>query len=74
VNNTRYFDFLETLYHKTIKTGEQPIRNIKIQFCREIGKDKESIRSGWHKVNDVYQCNIFDDSTLYADAQITPMG
>ena len=73
VNNTRYIDFLETLYHKTINTGEQPIQNIKIKFCREIGRGKESIKSGWQKVNDVYQCNIFDDSTLYADAQITPM-
>jgi medium-chain acyl-[acyl-carrier-protein] hydrolase len=73
VNNTRYIEFLETLYHKTINTGDQPIRNIKIRFCREISKDKESILSGWHKVNGIYQCNIFDDSTLYADAQITPI-
>ncbi len=74
VNNTRYLEFLETLYHKTINTREQPIRNVKIRFCREINRDKESIRTGWYKKNDVFQCNIFDDSTLYADAQITTMG
>lgn len=73
VNNTIYLGFLETLYHQTIKINEQPIRNIKIRFCREIGPEKEKIRSGWRKVNGVYQCNIFDDSTLYADAEIIPM-
>ncbi|WP_367172538.1 hypothetical protein [Desulfobacula sp.] len=73
VNNTIYLGFLETLYHKTINSKAKPIKNIKIRFNREIGKAKESIRSGWHKTNGVYQCNIFDDSILYADAQIIPM-
>ena len=73
VNNTIYLGFLETLYQKTINSNGKPIKNIKIRFCHEIGKAKESIRSGWHKTNGVYQCNIFDDSTLYADAQIIPM-
>ncbi len=73
VNNTIYLGFLETLYHQTINDKAKPIRNIKIRFNREIGKAKERIRSGWEKTNGVYQCNIFDDATLYADAQIIPM-
>jgi len=73
VNNTIYLGFLETLYHKTINNNGRPIRNIKIRFNREIGKAKETIRSGWQKMNGVYQCNIFDASLLYADAQIIPM-
>jgi acyl-ACP thioesterase len=72
VNNTIYLEFLETLYHKTINSKANPIRNIKIRFNREIGKVRESIRTGWFKANGVYQCNIFDDSILYADAQIVP--
>lgn len=73
VNNTIYLGFLETLYHKTMNTMETPIKNIKIRFNREIGNAKESIRCGWQKTNGVYQCNIFDDETLYADARIVPM-
>lgn len=73
VNNTIYLGFLETLYHRTINSKAKPIKNIKIRFNREIGNARESIRSGWHKTNGVYQCNIFDDETLYADAQIIPM-
>ncbi len=73
VNNTKYLGFLETLYHQTINDEANLIRNIKIRFNREIGKDKESIQSGWQKTNGVYQCNIFDDETLYADAHIIPM-
>ncbi|NOX35615.1 MAG: hypothetical protein GXP56_18115 [Deltaproteobacteria bacterium] len=73
VNNTIYIGFLETLYHETINNNEKSIKNIKIRFCREIGRDKGKIRSGWKKENGVYQCNIFDDSALYADAHITRM-
>jgi len=73
VNNTKYLGFLETLYHQTINDEAKLIRNIKIRFNREIGKDKENIQSGWQKVNGVYQCNIFDDEILYADAHIIPM-
>jgi len=73
VNNTIYLGFLETLYHRTINTNGRPVKNIKIRFNREIGGTKENIRSGWQKMNGVYHCNIFDDSTLYADADIIPM-
>ena len=73
VNNTIYLGFLETLYHKTINSNSKPIKNIKIRFSREIGSDKDNIITGWTRANGVYQCNIFDDSTLYADAEIIPM-
>jgi len=73
VNNTIYLGFLETLYHKTINAGSTPIKNIKIRFSREIDSGKDNIKTGWYKANGIYQCNIFDDSTLYADAEIIPM-
>ncbi|MBU1344765.1 MAG: hypothetical protein KKE44_15190 [Proteobacteria bacterium] len=73
VNNTLYLGFLETLYHKTIKTNEKRIRNIKIRFCREIDRAKDSIRTGWLKKDGIYHCSVFDGATLYADAQIIPM-
>ncbi|MBT3175643.1 MAG: hypothetical protein HOG03_05415 [Desulfobacula sp.] len=73
VNNTIYLGFLETLYHKILNSNSKPIKNIKIRFCREIGRDKDKIRTGWYKNNGVYQCNIFDGATLYADAEIIPM-
>lgn len=73
VNNTKYLGFLETLYHQTINTDGPPIKNIKIRFCREIDRTRQSIQLGWHRMNGVYQCNLFDASTLYADAEIIPM-
>jgi len=73
VNNTIYLGFLESLYHKTINSNGRPIKNIKIRFNREITREQECIRTGWQKVNGGYHCNIFDDSILYADAQITAM-
>lgn len=73
VNNTVYLGFLETLYHKTINTNGNPIRNIKIRFCREIDKDKEHISTGWRRINGVYHCNISDAATVYAEAEIIPM-
>ena len=73
VNNTIYLGFLETLYHKTINPNGKAIKNIKIRFCREIGRGKDNIRCGWRKSRGVYQCNIFDQATLYADAEIIPM-
>lgn len=73
VNNTIYLGFLESLYHKTINSNGRPIKNIKIRFNHEINRTKESVRTGWKKDNGVYHCNIFDDSTLYADAQIISM-
>jgi len=73
VNNTLYLGFLETLYHQTIMPNEGLIRNIKIRFCREIGRENKSIQTGWCKKNDLYHCNIYNDSILYADAQIIPM-
>jgi acyl-ACP thioesterase len=73
VNNTIYLGFLETLYQRTINTNGRPIRNVKIRFCREIGTKKDRVRCGWCRTNGVYQCNIFDDSTLYADAEMIPM-
>jgi acyl-ACP thioesterase len=73
VNNTIYLGFLETLYHKTIKDDERAIKNIKIRFNREIPRTKKSVRAGWQRDGDVYNCNIFDDSTLFADARIIPM-
>ena len=73
VNNTIYLGFLETLYHNTINSNSRQIKNIKIRFNREIGRTKQSVQSGWKKADGLYHCNIFDDSTLYADAQIIPM-
>ncbi|WP_457552909.1 acyl-[acyl-carrier-protein] thioesterase [Desulfobacula sp.] len=73
VNNTIYLGFLETLYHRTIKKEGRSIKNIKIRFIHEIDHTKQSVRTGWQKENGVYHCNIFDDSTLYADAEIIPM-
>ena len=74
VNNTVYLGFLETLYHKTMNSNGQPIKNIKIKFSREIDRDREKIQAGAKKVNGVYQCNIHDKSELYAEAEIIPMG
>ncbi len=73
VNNTIYLGFLETLYHQTIKNNGKRIKNIRIRFCREIGKENKSIRTGWQKENGIYHCNIYDDSILYADARIIAM-
>ncbi len=73
VNNTIYIGFLETLYHSITSSNSRPIRNIKIRFCREIDKTKKYIQAGWIKANGVYLCNIFDESILFADAQIIPM-
>ncbi|MCP3872869.1 MAG: hypothetical protein GY699_06905 [Desulfobacteraceae bacterium] len=73
VNNTVYLGFLETLYHKSINGNGELIKNIKIRFSKEIGSDRHSVRVGWQKNNGVYHCNIFDNSTLYADAQMIPM-
>ena len=74
VNNTVYLGFLETLFHQTIKTDKQRIQNVKIRFCREIGKTGERIRAGWQRENGAYLCNICDDTALYADARIIAMG
>ncbi len=74
VNNTIYMGFLETLYHRTIQNKTPGIKNIKIRFCREIGSGEERIQSGWRMANGVYHCNIFEGSTLYADAEMIPMG
>jgi|JFJP01.1.fsa_nt_gi medium-chain acyl-[acyl-carrier-protein] hydrolase len=74
VNNTVYFGFLETLYHKTMMSNGQSVKNLKIRFSREIDKDREHIRVGAKKVNGVYICNICDNSELYAEAEIIPMG
>jgi acyl-ACP thioesterase len=73
VNNTIYMGFLETLYHRTIRNNDQGIKNVKIRFCREIARGTEQIQSGWRKANGVYHCNIFEGSTLYADAEMVPM-
>ncbi len=73
VNNTIYIGFLETLYHNIENAKNRPIRNIKIRFGREIDRTKKNIRTGWVKANGVYLCNIFDESMLFADAQIIPM-
>jgi len=73
VNNTIYLGFLESLYHRMINGNGRLIKNIKIRFNREISRTTEHIRSGWKKTGGIYQCNIFDDSALYADAQIIPM-
>ncbi|MCP4671311.1 MAG: hypothetical protein GY857_08385 [Desulfobacula sp.] len=70
VNNTIYIGFLETLYHGTTNSRSRPVRNIKIRFCREIDRTKKNVKTGWVKKNGVYLCNIFDESMLFADAQI----
>ena len=74
VNNTVYFGFLETLYHNAGNTNTRPIKKLKIRFFREITPEKEHIRAGWNKIKGIYQCNIYDDSLLFADAEIVPMG
>lgn len=73
VNNTVYFGFLETLYHKAVTISDRPIKNLKIRFFREISPGKERVWAGWKKINGVYHCNIYDDATLFADAEIIPM-
>ncbi len=73
VNNTVYLGFIETVYHRIIHNRQMPIKNIKIRFLREIDSNKEIVRIGWKKDNGVYYFNIFDNSTLYADAQMVLM-
>ncbi len=74
VNNTIYFSFLETLYHQSIKGLAPPVKNVKIRYNSEIDQSKKSVRAGWQKSDGSYLFNIFDDSNLYADGEITPMG
>ncbi len=73
VNNTVYFSFLETLYYHIRSLNSKPIKNIKIRYNQEIDRGEKMIQAGWKNVEDVYQFNIFDESTLYADGEIIPM-
>lgn len=73
VNNTVYFGFLETLYHKGITNNGKSVRNIKIKFGREIDRNREHIKVSVKKLDNVYRCNIHDRSELYAEAEIISM-
>jgi medium-chain acyl-[acyl-carrier-protein] hydrolase len=73
VNNTIYIGLLENLYYRTLnQNGKNPIKNIKICFSREIDQSKKTVFTGWEKYNNLYQCNVYDHSYVYAYGQIIP--
>lgn len=72
VNNTQYLGFLESLFHRYPGRENSVIKNIRVRFNREIDHKRETVRAGYKKNGNHYHCNIFDDTVLFADAEIIP--
>jgi len=73
VNNTVYLGFLETLFHEVHKGKDERIQNLKIRFCREIGKDQNEIQVGWKKKDGLFLYNVHREKTLFADGELSLM-
>ena len=70
VTNTAYVDYVETLAGATMTPCPAAIKNMKIQFNKEIGQQARSVTAGWGPAGDGVWFKIFDDRQAYAAGQI----
>lgn len=79
VNNTVYLGFVETLFHTVPELSGKRIGNVKIRFCREIGRDTAGVVAAAARQDGRYLFNIRrqggqgEDGTVYADGEFSPM-
>ena len=69
VNNTEYIGFLESLFYTKTIPG-LGLKSVKIRFEREIGQTVDRVCTGWQQQGNHCHCEIFDDSTRFARAQL----
>ena len=79
VNNTVYLGFVETLFHTVPELSGRRIGNVKIRFCREIGRDTPGVvaatvrQDGRYLFNIRRQAGLGDAGAVYADGEFSVM-
>lgn len=69
VNNSVYLEYLETLIYR--KFGDvAKIKNVNIQFNKEIDRGVELLQCGLVKTDSSYMYKIYNAETLYAGGEI----
>lgn len=70
VNNTVYLEYLDTLLGRT-GTAAGPVRQVGIQYLKEIGRGVPSLQAGLSPVDNGFRFRFFDETSVFAAGFVT---
>ncbi len=69
VNNTVYFDYIETMLYHFLQSNEKPAK-IKIQYTKEIDKSVKKLNGGIQRNGSNCKYKFYDQNRIFAHGEI----